>query len=112
MSAEEQQQIENNKVREVLKRAGDKLTEEREIDHWAYFPDCVSRDSFINQALGLGFMLRGKIEPRKNNSSYGARLYNIGRPVYPELDQQTLVLFRLAVMLDETYDGWETRVIR
>jgi hypothetical protein len=110
-NAEERQQIENNKVREVLKRQGDRLREEREIDHWAYFPDCISRDSFIDQALGLGFMLRCRIEPKENRSNYGAQVYKSGRPQYPDFDREALGLFRLAAALGGKYSGWETQVV-
>jgi hypothetical protein len=112
IAVEQRQITENDLIRELLKRNGDNLTAEREIDHWAYFPDRASRDSFINKALNLGFMLRARIKPEKNNPSYGAQVYTVGRPSFPEVDQQNLALFDLAAMLGGNYDGWDTWVVR
>jgi Family of unknown function (DUF695)/Regulator of ribonuclease activity B len=111
-NAEEREQIKNHKVREVLKREGDHFREEREIDHWAYFPGSAARGRFIDQALDLGFKLRGKSEPQENKPRYGAQLYKSGSPRYPDLDQEALALFRLAVTLGGEYDDWETQVVR
>jgi hypothetical protein len=113
LNAVEQRQInENDQIRDLLKRNGDNLAAKREIDHWAYFPDSISRDCFINKALSLGFMLRARIEPENDKSDYGAQLYTIGKPSFPEVDRQNLALRELAVMLGGDYDGWETWVVR
>jgi uncharacterized protein (TIGR01619 family) len=52
------QSISNRHVCEVLEQKGDKLSETREIDHWAYFADTESLNAYVAEARQLGFEVR------------------------------------------------------
>ena len=105
----DRQRIENRRVCDALRERGDVLTDEREIDHWAYFPSLSARSAFIEQASGLGFRLRLMHEPERPGDRYGVQLFRIDVP--DDIDDVTLPLFQLATALGGEYDGWETQVI-
>lgn len=110
-SDRDRQRIENRRVCDALSERGDALTEKREIDHWAYFPDAAARSSFIEQAAELGFRLRVTHEPEKPGDRFGVQLYRIDVPALEAIDDVTLPLFELATALGGDYDGWETVLV-
>jgi Family of unknown function (DUF695)/Regulator of ribonuclease activity B len=110
-SGGDRQRIENRRVCDALEQHGDLLTQKREIDHWAYFPNASARASFVERALRLGFRLRSMSEPAKAGDQYGVRLYRIDVPARESIDDVTISLFQLAAEHGGEYDGWETQVI-
>ncbi len=104
-------QIKSRRVCSILQRHGDLLTEEREIDHWAYFPNADARVSFIEAVLKLGFRLRSLIEPEEAKGSYGVHIYRTDIPALGAIDEVTLPLFKLAVELGGDYDGWGSPLV-
>jgi hypothetical protein len=50
----------NEKVLIKLQEAGDKLDKERLVDHWLYFSDAKSRESFIVYAKAKDFKIESK----------------------------------------------------
>jgi len=107
----DRQRMKNSRVCEALQKHGDRLTDEREIDHWAYFPSASARSAFVEQASRLGFRLRSLSEPEKPGDRYGVRLFRVDVPTLDGIDDVTLPLFHLATELGGEYDGWETQVI-
>ena len=102
------QTIENRHVCEALQGRGDDLQKVRNIDHWAYFGDAVTRDRFSTAVKALGFRTEEAMEPDEENG-YGIR---VSRPDAPaRVDDPVLALFDAAVEVGGTYDGWETHVV-
>jgi hypothetical protein len=107
----DRERIKSRSVCDALKKHGDSLTQEREVDHWAYFPNPGARASFIEGVLRLGFRVRSMSEPEKAGDRYGVRICRTDLPAPDSIDDVTLPLFKLAVELGGDYDGWETQVI-
>ncbi len=55
----DRQRIENRRVCEALERHGDKLTTEREIDHWSYFQSPEAVDAYLSEVAADGFQAPG-----------------------------------------------------
>ena len=110
-SEEDRQRIENRRVCDALEKEGDTLSQEREIDHWAYFPTSKARAAFIAGALNLGFQVRTTSDPEKGRDDYSARVYRVDLPSLESIDNVTMPLFKLAKETGGEYDGWETRVV-
>lgn len=110
-SEEDRERIQNRRTCDVLERQGDRLDQERPIDHWAYFPEPDSRHAFIAEAKALGYIIQELIEPEDKQRSYGVRLSSVGRPSLHEIDDLTLPLFRAARAHGGEYDGWEAQVV-
>ena len=107
----DRQTIENRRVCEALERNGDKLEAEREIDHWAYFPDAGSLQRYVDAAATLGFAVRAISAPDEEQEFHCAQLWRVDVPSYNTIDDVTLPLFRLAAEHGGNYDGWETVVL-
>jgi hypothetical protein len=107
----ERERIKNRRVCDALEQHGDALTQSREIDHWAYFPNPSARAAFLERAQRLGFRLRSMSEPAKAGDQYGVRLYRTDVPARDSIDDVTTPLSQLATELGGEYDGWETQVI-
>lgn len=107
----ERQQMWNSRVCESLQRAGDDLTQEREINHWAYFPDSASRDVFIEGAAKMGFTARSTTNPEKEGDSFGVQVSRSDVPSFQGIDHIVRPLFTLAKDAGGDYDGWETEVV-
>jgi hypothetical protein len=88
-----------------LEKEGDTLSQEREIDHWAYFPTPKARAAFIAGVLNLGFQVRTTSDSEKGRDSYGAQVYRIDLPSLESIDNVTLPLFKLAKETGGEYDG-------
>lgn len=107
----DRQRIENRRVCEALERNGDKLTHEREIDHWIYFDTRESRDAFVLAASCQGFTVRKLSDPDEESKTYSAQLWRNDIPEYGRIDDITIPLFVLAKEHNGSYDGWETHVV-
>lgn len=109
---EDQERIQNRRTCESLERNGDALEKERPIEHWIYFPDAISRKSFLETVAELGYATEEMIEPESKEDMYGVRLSCIGVPSIDNIDYITLPLYRAAKDHGGNYDGWETQVVR
>jgi len=107
----DRQTIENRRVCEALERNGDKLSEAREIDHWAYFPDAESLKAYVAEASQLGFEVRAISVPDESHQTYCAQLWRSDIPAFNAIDDVTLPLFDLAAKHGGEYDGWESIVV-
>jgi uncharacterized protein (TIGR01619 family) len=110
-SKADHQRMKNRRVCEVLTERGDKLTEAREIDHWAYLPSDEARATFVARARSLAFELRCTSEKEKEGERFGAQIFHVARPSPDAIDDVTVRLLALAEELGGDYDGWETPVI-
>lgn len=108
---EDMERIHNRRVCESLQKQGDKLAEEREIDHWAYFPDEGARARFIDHIVGLGFTVRELMTHEEDEGRVGVQFFRIDLPSFQTIDNVTLPLHRAAKEAGGDYDGWETQVV-
>ncbi len=105
------QVIQNRRVCENLENKGDSFNEEREIDHWAYFPDQESLKAFETKVLDLGFKLCGYTGVEEEQREFGIHVSKVDLLSYETIDDITLPLFDLAKELGGEYDGWTTSVV-
>jgi hypothetical protein len=103
--------MQNQKVVMKLEESGDKLDKERLVDHWFYFPDAKSRDSFIAFARAKGFKIESK-EMRDGTRPFQLRINRMDKVDLPSISKLTLELRREARKYNAQYDGWETFVVR
>src|SRR5690606_31557606 len=57
---ETQEFMANEKVLVQLRQSGDDLSTPRQVDHWLYFKDKRSRNSFVESLNKEGFKIEGK----------------------------------------------------
>lgn len=105
------QVMQNRRVLEQLESHGDRLTEAREIVHWAYFPHALARQAFEAKAKSLGFRVLDHSEPDEECTDFGITLVRVDVPSHQEIYDATLPLFHLARECGGEYDGWETTII-
>lgn len=110
-SPEEREVIENRRVCASLESRGDDLSEPREIDHWAYFPEAGSAQAYATEAIGLGFQVRAITPPDESSSRHCVQFWRTDLPSYGDIDDVTRPLYELAIKHGGDYDGWETFVI-
>jgi len=108
----DRQCIENRRVCQTLEQNGDALTQERELDHFAQFPDAASRSGFIDEALKLGFAVRSTTDPKAPDDGFGIHLVRADVPSYANIDDITVPLFGLAKEFGGSYDGWGCPIVR
>ena len=101
----------NEKVLAKLQEAGDKLDKERLVDHWFYFSNAKSRNSFILYAKAKGFKIESK-EMRDGAKPFQLHISRVDKVDLPSISKLTLELRREARKYDGDYDGWEAFVVR
>lgn len=102
----------NREVCDALERNGDALTQPREIEHWAYFPDERAREAFAGKASALGFEVRERYAPEGEENPYGIRLSRTDTPSHRDIHDVTVPLLRAARDCGGRYDGWESVVVK
>lgn len=105
--------ITNRRVCERLEEDGDPLTQARDIEHWAYFPDPVAREAFIARAKAMRFEVRELLEPDadEERTEHGVCLSRCDVPSYRDIHDITVPLLRAANEAGGRYDGWETQCL-
>jgi regulator of RNase E activity RraB len=106
----DRQRIENRRVCEALERHGDKLTVEREIDHWCYFQSADAVDAYVVEVSTMGFQVRNRPVSDEGTLRFGAQIWRLDTPSYSNIDEVTLPLFEAASRHGGQYDGWECPV--
>lgn len=105
------ERIQNRRVCEALQKKGDALSQPREIDHWAYFPNEDSRGHFLNVVIPQGFAVRELKRSEGTEKPFGVQFFRIDLPSFETIDEVTLPLHRAAIAAGGNYDGWETQVV-
>lgn len=106
----DRQRIENRRVCEALERHGDKLTVEREIDHWIYFPSPEAVHAYLAEVVNAGFRVRNKPVSDSGTLRFGAQIWRTDIPSCGNIDDVTLPLLECAERHGGAYDGWECPV--
>ena len=105
----------NGQVCDRMEAGGDPLTQARDIDHWAYFPDDTSRQAFLDQVEPLGFAVRELYERESDEGAepddepFVARVFRCDTPSHRDIHDVTVPLLRAARAAGGRYDGWETQ---
>jgi regulator of RNase E activity RraB len=106
---ERMQWIKDRHVVEVLEREGDPLTARRRVDHWIYFANEKSRDTFADIVLAQGFSLVSA--PKKDAEKRPfLQVHRVDSVELEAIHDVTRFLSELAAQHQAEYDGWETSV--
>lgn len=100
-SPRDRQRIANRHVLDALAEQDDAHDIPREIDHFAYFPDAQSADTFSHWVEGEG-SVGTKIEP--HDGQHCVQFKRVDPAA--EIDSVTILLFNRAAELGGEYDGW------
>ncbi|HZX77434.1 DUF695 domain-containing protein [Lysobacter sp.] len=103
--------ITNRQVCDSLEENGDPLTQAREIEHWAYFPDASSCEVFVARVTALGFEVRESWVTESAGDEVGVRLVRRDVPSHRDIHDVTVPLLRAARDAGGRYDGWETQCL-
>jgi len=104
----QQQQIANRSVIDNLVDHGDHTDQPRQIDHFAYFPDQKTCNSFEAFVRSEGFSV-ARPGARREDGSYGLEFSKTGIP--DNIESITLPLFQYAMDHGGEYDGWGCVVV-
>jgi regulator of RNase E activity RraB len=109
-SPEDYQRIANMDVLDALSKNGDVHSVPREIRHWIYFPNKLSRERFKHEVGAVGYRIVSE------STCEGERPFGLSiarsQSVEPHsIDAAAIELLHMADGFDGEYDGWETQVI-
>ena len=106
------QVIQDIRVQDALRDAGDTLSTPRPIEHWAHFKSEADRERFIS-LVGERFENIERYEtPDSDRGVYTAKLRHSGLPDYRSINSTTILLNNTARESGGDYDGWETEVCK
>ncbi len=97
--------MEDQKVLEALKNAGDNLTKARKIDHWAYFLDNTSMLSFKKEVIKQGFKIESSSKIENKNMPYRLHFFRIDHIDIDSIYPITSLLRKMAIQHNGDYDG-------
>jgi uncharacterized protein (TIGR01619 family) len=102
--------LEDQKVVEALRNAGDNLTKSRQVNHWAYFKSELEMKSFKTEIQKIGFKIQafGKIE--HDSTPFEIQFWKTDKVDLDSINPITSSLRELANKYNGSYDGWETSV--
>ncbi len=106
-SPADRQRMANRRVLNALAERGDAHEIPREIDHFAYFPDARSAETFARWVEGEGFV---GITVEANDGQHGVQFKRVDPA--DKIDSVTIPLFNRAIELGGDYDGWGCSVER
>jgi len=106
---DDRQVVEDIKVLEILKRAGDQPSEARTIDHWAYFDTKANAEVFAAWLKEQGY---SGMDLRVQKDRYCVQFSHTGTTQLNDISAHTVALRRKTSELSGDYDGWETVVCR
>jgi len=110
-SEEELETIKNERVLETLEEHGDRLEQEREVRHWAYFKTARDRETFVAGVRDLGYAVQSTSEDTKEPYPFQVCIGRTDRVDRDSINEIVFELFRLAKATNGLYDGWETEVV-
>jgi hypothetical protein len=109
-SADDWRVIADMKVMNAANEAGDVASIVRKIDHWSYFADRTSAESFVEAAGAEGFELNDDPFRETEDGRVQVGCSHQGSLLLADLTHHTLWLRRKAEELGGNYDGWEAPV--
>ena len=107
-SDDDWQWIKDLRVTDQLKKHGDDLKIERDIDHLIYFKSNDDGDLFLNAVSGIGLTVKER--SHSEDQGYSIHLIQRGVPSFPEITFTTIKLNKIARKFNGEYDGWGCNV--
>ena len=95
-----------------LNAAGDPLTKERKIEHWAYFPTAEDRECYVKYVLKNNFIVEQKDTTGSITYPFKLVFSRVEIPKLEPISKLTLSLREEAVRCKGEYDGWESPVMK
>ncbi len=108
---EQYQSIQNRRVIDNLEKHGDKLTKEREVDHWIYFKTEKDRETFLKRISNDRFSIIDKdYDKELGEMPYTLQIKRVDKVDHNSVDDYVIYLWKLANECNGDYDGWETSI--
>lgn len=95
------------KVLNALTQNGDIATIEREVFHWAYFPQKFNAQRFVDWLNSQEYEV---LSFKNENKEFQVRFSHVGTMILPDLTRHTIAINRQARAMSGEYDGWDTSV--
>ena len=108
----EQAEINNDGVLIRLQEAGDRLSQPRPIEHWAYFKSTKARSVFLDSLQHYRFEPVDYDTLLQAENPYGVHFVRKDSIHTPYIHDLTWGLTQLAEGLGGSYDGWETIMVK
>ncbi len=105
--SDELEWIQDRRVVDALRDAGDDLSVPRPVSHWLFFTDENSRTAVTDSLVAQGF----EVALDKSDHAWIARAARTDSVELSHIHQVTRLLRREAEAVGGTYDGWETGVV-
>jgi len=106
-SPDDLQRILNRRVTDSLAANGDRLTESRPIDHFAYFPNATAAASLRDYLREENFSVD---EPRIDGGTVALNFKRYDRP--DSIDDVVIPIARRIQEVGGEYDGWGCEVVK
>lgn len=106
------QSISNRSVLENLEKNGDNLSKPRDVFHWIYFSNEIDRKNYKDEIIKENFEVVDESLDKENENPFRLQIKRKDYVGWNEIDDYTLLLWKLAKDNNGDYDGWETSVER
>ena len=100
------QAIQNRRVVQQLEEQGDKLEQEREVDHWLYFTTEADMNSYISEVEKLGYKVLSQRKEEEKESSFILNIARNDKVVWNIVNEYVWELCDIAEKHNGSYDGW------
>ena len=108
---EELQRISNRQIIDELKKGGDILKKEREVDHWIYFETEKDRDKFISKIKKDDFdIVEQKFDESEKKFPFILHIKRVDKVDLESVNEYVIYLWKIAVECNGEYDGWRTTI--
>lgn len=104
--------MQNQKVLNQLQKAGDKLDQERTVDHFLYFKNKNDRSCFTLYATQYGFKLEALEMTADPISPFKLHISRTDKLDLASISKITIELRKEAKKCNGSYDSWETVLVR
>ena len=107
------QVIFSRRVIQNLKKNGDNLTNEREVNHFLYFNNVEDRELFLTKISDAGFKVLSQTqEKERETEAYTLNISRVDKVDQKSVDGYVLFLCDLAQECNGRYDGWGCGVVK
>lgn len=103
-----QNYMEDVRLINELKEAGDDITKERRVDHWMYFRNKEDLDRFTEDIIKLNFKVEFSGRKGVAKFPYSLQFYKYNKADIDTINPITSSLQEMAKNYNAKYDGWET----
>ena len=107
----EYQTILDQRVWYQLEQDGDDHSQEREIDHWAYFASEEDRDGFLKEVEELGYSLVSAEKIEDADKPYQLHVIRMDTTEIFDLNQNVWTLVEFVKKFNGNYGGWGCNVV-